>query len=150
IEHSARQLGLELEDLQSLAASTDDIVEIGSFCTVFAASEIIEHLRRGSTKEQIARGILRAVALRVFEMGNFTREVVLTGGVAQFFPLVAEELQKMIEKPVTIPKESHTAGALGAALYALDALQQNNWKDRPHGNQASSCAKFESESSNRG
>ncbi|MFQ5737503.1 MAG: acyl-CoA dehydratase activase [Acidobacteriota bacterium] len=123
IESAARQLGLECAGLQTVAAASDQGVEIGSFCTVFAATEIIEHLRRGSSKEAIGRGVLRAVALRVFEMGKFSGEVVLTGGVAEYFPVVAEELGKLSGCRVTIPPYPQTAGAIGAALYALRALE---------------------------
>ncbi len=124
IENAARQLGVVCSDIQALAEAADDPVEIGSFCTVFAGTEIIEHLRKGSSKENIARGVLRAVALRVFEMGRWAGEVVLTGGVAAYFPLVAEELTKLSGCQVTIPSHPQLAGALGAALYAQDALKK--------------------------
>ena len=126
IENAAKQLGIECGELQRIAASAEGIVEIGSFCTVFAATEIIEHLRRGSSKESIARGVIRAVALRVFEMGRFSGDVVLTGGVAEHFPLVAVELGLLSGCPVIIPPHPQTAGALGAALYALDALKKSD------------------------
>ncbi|MFQ5568945.1 MAG: acyl-CoA dehydratase activase [Rhodothermales bacterium] len=124
IENAARQLGISCSELQAFAEAADAPVEIGSFCTVFAGTEIIEHLRKGSTKENIARGVLRAVALRVFEMGRWSGEIVMTGGVAEHFPLVAEELKTLSGCPVTIPPHPQTAGALGAALYALDALKK--------------------------
>lgn len=124
IENAAKQLGVACAELQQVASQATDVVEIGSFCTVFAANEIIEQLRRGSRKEAIARGVMRAVALRVFEMGRFAGEVVLTGGVAQYFPIVAEELQQLSGCVVIIPPSPQSAGALGAALYALDSLQR--------------------------
>lgn len=126
LENAAKQLGLDCEELQHIAASADEVVEIGSFCTVFAATEIIEHLRRGSRKESIARGVIRAVALRVFEMGRFEGEVVLTGGVAEHFPLVAVELESLSGCTVIIPPHPQIAGALGAALYALEAASSNH------------------------
>lgn len=122
IESAARQLGVEPLEIEKLARQCQSHVEIGSFCTVFAASEIIEQLRKGSTKEGIARGVIRAVALRIFEMERFTSEVVLTGGVAQHFPLIASEIESLSGVKVTIPPQPQIAGALGAALYALDAL----------------------------
>ena len=112
--------------MEGVAAASDETVEIGSFCTVFAATEIIEHLRKGSSKEAIARGIMRAVALRVFEMGKFSGEVVFTGGVAEYFPIVAVELEKLSSCKITIPPHPQTAGAIGAALYALRALESSD------------------------
>jgi len=129
IESAARQLGLECADLETVARASGQTVEIGSFCTIFAATEIIEHLRKGSSKEAIARGVMRAVALRVFEMGKFSGEVVFTGGVAEYFPVVAEELEKLSGCKITIPPHPQTAGAIGAALYALRALESSE-KDK--------------------
>lgn len=125
LENAAKQLGVELQDLESLASGGNETVEIGSFCTVFAATEIIEYLRRGDSKENIARAVIRAVALRVFEMGRFNGEVVFTGGVAEHIPLVARELESLCACPVIIPPDPQMAGALGAALYALDAYRKN-------------------------
>lgn len=124
IENAARQLGLPCSDLQSIAESADEAVEIGSFCTVFAGTEIIEHLRRGSTMPSIVRGVMRAVALRVFEMGRWSGEVVLTGGVAEYFPIVGRELERLSGCAVIIPPRPQIVGALGAALYAKDAMEK--------------------------
>jgi (R)-2-hydroxyacyl-CoA dehydratese activating ATPase len=122
IENAARQLGLECSELQAIAESTDEVVEIGSFCTVFAGTEIIEHLRQGSSMAAIVRGIMRAVALRVFEMGRWSGEIVMTGGVAEYFPIVGRELEELSGCPVIIPERPQIVGALGAALFAQKAL----------------------------
>ena len=124
IENAARQLGLPCSQLQKIAESTDEVVEIGSFCTVFAGTEIIEHLRRGSPMPNIVRGVMRAVALRVFEMGQWSGEVVLTGGVAEYFPVVGQELERLSGCPVIIPPGAQIVGALGAALYAQKAVME--------------------------
>ncbi len=125
IENAARQLDLDCSELQKMAESTDEAVEIGSFCTVFAGTEIIEHLRRGSSMASIVRGVLRAVALRVFEMGRWSGEIVLTGGVAEYFPIVGQELEALSGCDVIIPEHPQIVGALGAALYALHALTED-------------------------
>jgi len=125
IENAARQLGLPCSDLQAIAESADEVVEIGSFCTVFAGTEIIEHLRRGSTMPSIVRGVMRAVALRVFEMGRWSGEIVLTGGVAEYFPVVGQELERLSGCTVVIPPNPQIVGALGAALVARDAMEKD-------------------------
>jgi len=124
IENAARQLGLACSELQAIAESTDEVVEIGSFCTVFAGTEIIEHLRRGSSIPSIVRGVMRAVALRVFEMGRWSGDIVLTGGVAQYFPIVGRELEHLSGCTVIIPPRPQIVGALGAALYAQNAIER--------------------------
>lgn len=131
IENAARQIGVECRELQNLSERSDKVIQLGSFCTVFAATEIIENLRLGISKENIARGVMHAVALRAFEMGRFIGEVVLTGGVAEYFPVVAEELRNLSGCVVTIPPSPQCVGALGAALYGLEAIQKREKGEQP-------------------
>lgn len=131
IENAARQLGLPCSELQAIAESADEVVEIGSFCTVFAGTEIIEHLRQGSSIPSIVRGVMRAVALRVFEMGRWSGEIVLTGGVAEYFPIVGRELERLSGCTVIIPPRPQIVGALGAALYAQSAIVKGRNDENP-------------------
>lgn len=131
IENAARQLGLPCSELQAIAESADEVVEIGSFCTVFAGTEIIEHLRQGSSIPSIVRGVMRAVALRVFEMGRWSGEIVLTGGVAEYFPIVGRELERLSGCTVIIPPRPQIVGALGAALYAQSAIVKGRKEEHP-------------------
>ncbi len=129
IENAARQLGLPCSELQAIAESADEAVEIGSFCTVFAGTEIIEHLRAGSSIPGIVRGVMRAVALRVFEMGRWSGEIVLTGGVAEYFPIVGRELENLSGCTVIVPPRPQIVGALGAALYAGNKAARDRKED---------------------
>ncbi len=121
VEEIALRLGLSIDDLDDLAASTDTPVQLGSFCTVFSKTEILAHLRQGVAVEQIVRGAFESVVTRIVEMDTFLGEVVLTGGVAAHNPTIADLLSRRLGRPVTVPDHPQFTGALGAAILARRA-----------------------------
>jgi len=126
IEEIAQRLGLDVSELDSLAKSTDKMVKLGSFCTVFAKTEILAHLRRGSPVAEIVRGAFVSVIHRVTEMAPLDEHVVLTGGVVAHNPTVAEIFSKEIGREVTVPPFPQFTGALGAALIARKQSQEKS------------------------
>ena len=104
--------------MDSLAKSTDKTVRLGSFCTVFAKTEILAHLRRGAPVADIVRGAFVSVIHRVTEMAPLDEEVVLTGGVVAHNPTIAEIFSEEIGREVMVPPYPQFTGALGAALIA--------------------------------
>ncbi len=118
IEEIALRLGLPLEELDVLAASTDQAVKLSSFCTVFAKTEILAHLRAGEPVARIVRGAFQSVVARVLEMEPLDGDVVLTGGVVDHNPSIAAILSERIGRDVLVPPHPQFVGALGAALLA--------------------------------
>lgn len=115
---AARHLDVHPTRLEELAAAAGKPAVIGSYCSVFAGSEILERLLEGSTPEEVALGCIRSVAERVFEIGTLRPPIVVTGGVPEYFPGVLKMLGQMTgTEPSAIP-EPIMAGALGAALWA--------------------------------
>jgi (R)-2-hydroxyacyl-CoA dehydratese activating ATPase len=119
LEEIALRLGLKMEEMDPLARSTREAVALSSFCTVFAKTEILAHLRQGAPVEGIVRGAFASVITRVMEMDPLPGEVVLTGGVVAHNPTIAEILSERLGRSVTIPPFPQFTGALGAALLAL-------------------------------
>ncbi|NOZ01178.1 MAG: ATPase [Deltaproteobacteria bacterium] len=118
IEEIALRLGVDLGEMNGLAASTDDAVRLSSFCTVFAKTEILAHLRKGAPVASIVRGAFVSVITRVIEMDPLNGAVALTGGVVAHNPVVADILSKKLGRPVRVPPNPQLIGALGAALVA--------------------------------
>jgi predicted CoA-substrate-specific enzyme activase len=129
VEEIAMRLGLGVEDLDSLAASTDTSVRLGSFCTVFSKTEILAHLRQGAAVEQIVRGAFESVVTRIVEMDTFDGEIVLTGGVAAHNPTIARLLSTRLGREVTVPPYPQFTGALGAAVLAHRAYDNPEDQD---------------------
>jgi len=126
IEEIAQRLRLDVSELDPLAASTGEAVQLGSFCTVFTKTEILAHLRRGAPVAEIVRGAFVSVILRITEMAPMDGNVVLTGGVAAYNPTIADIFSKYIDRPVTVPPFPQFTGALGAALVAWQQDQSDD------------------------
>ncbi len=118
VEEIARRLDLDLADLEHLAEGADRDITLSSFCTVFSATEVIKLIREGERPENICKGIFNSVVARVAEMGQLGAKIVLTGGVAAAFPVVAAILAARTGAEVIVPPHAQFTGALGAALEA--------------------------------
>jgi predicted CoA-substrate-specific enzyme activase len=120
LEEMALRLRIPLEDLNGLARSATGEVTLGSYCTVFSATEVLEKIKGGHRVESIVKGLFRSVIKRLLEMDTLTDTVVLTGGVVERNPYLAEMIQEHVKVPVRIPPHPQIMGAMGAALYALE------------------------------
>ena len=125
LEEIALRLDVELEELERLASSTTEAVRLNSFCTVFASTEILSHLRRGEPLANLIRGAFASVVNRVAEMDRLDGEVVLTGGVVAHNPTTAEIFADKVDGEVKVPPDPQFSGALGAALTALAQEEKN-------------------------
>lgn len=120
LEEMALRLRLPIEKLNELAGTADGEVSLGSYCTVFSATEILEKIKAGHPVNRIVRGLFRSVVKRVLEMDTLTDTVVISGGVIQYNQFLAELIQEHTSGPVRIPPNPQIVGALGAALYSLE------------------------------
>lgn len=118
----ATALGLDVSQLGSF--QLDVPASITNMCTVFAESEVIGLLARGTSQGAIVSGLHEAIARRigamVKKMGPY-RTVVFTGGVALNLG-VCRSLEKELATKIIVPAHCQLAGAIGAALIAQDHL----------------------------
>lgn len=120
---TSRHLDVHPTRLMDLATTAGKPAPVGSYCSVFAEVEVIELLRAGATAGEIALGAMYSVADRIMEMDRLQGQVLISGGVCEYFPGVVKALAERSGCPVEIVPEPIMAGALGAALYALDAAR---------------------------
>ncbi len=128
LEEMALRLRMPLEQLNGLAESADGEVTLGSYCTVFSATEVLEKIKAGHPVDRIVRGLFHSVVKRILEMDTLTDTVVITGGVIEHNPFLAELIRQYTQCPVQIPPHPQITGALGAALYALDGGSKDSSK----------------------
>ncbi len=122
IEEMALRLKVPVHQVNELAeAATDESVSIGSYCTVFAMTEILGKIREGVKAEDLARAALVSVAKRVLEAHVFTGQVIATGGVVAHHPIMRKILQQTLGADVKVPPFPQHTGAMGAALFAAGA-----------------------------
>lgn len=123
---AARHLDVHATRLEELAASAEKPATIGSYCSVFGGSEVLERLVEGATPEEVALGCIRSVAERVYEIGPMKPPLVITGGVAEYFPGVLKALGELSGTTPSAVPEPIMAGALGAALGAQQRLRDGS------------------------
>jgi (R)-2-hydroxyacyl-CoA dehydratese activating ATPase len=126
LEEIALRMDLPLGQLNALAEQSTKEVTLGSFCTVFTATEILEKIRAGHRVEDIVRGAFRSVIKRILEMGMIDGCLVMTGGVIAHNPLLVQLAEQSLGAPPLVPPDPQSIGAFGAALYALEKYDKES------------------------
>jgi predicted CoA-substrate-specific enzyme activase len=119
LEEMSQRLDIPLSSMDGLARQSENMVKLGSFCTVFSATEVLENIRAGKKLPDIVKGLFYSVIARVLAMEPLTEIVVITGGVAAHNPFLVSMAADIIGRPVLVPEYPQLTGAIGAALYAL-------------------------------
>ncbi len=120
LEEMSARLDIPLERMNDLAARSTDMVKLGSFCTVFSATEVLENIRHGKKIEDIVKGVFFSVIRRVLEMDTMSENVVMTGGVVAHNLHLVRMMEELIARPIWVPEKPQLTGAIGAAIYAMD------------------------------
>lgn len=120
LEEMSFRLDIPLDRMNALARASGDMLELGSYCTVFSATEVLEKIRQGRKVPDIVKGLFSSVIKRILEMDSFEKDVVMTGGVVAHNPYLVEMMAECIGREVRVPDHPQLTGAIGAALYAMD------------------------------
>jgi predicted CoA-substrate-specific enzyme activase len=126
LEEIAHKLDIPLGDLNGLAQAATRTAQIGSYCTVFTATEVLDRIRAGERTDDIVRGLFDSVAKRVVEMDTLTGRVIMTGGVVAFNPIVAQLLSARTRVEVEVAPHPQEMGAFGAALQAVESARASD------------------------
>lgn len=120
IEVMTNRLGLTQNELSELARKGEHIT-ISSMCTVFAESEVISLIGRGTPREDIAFGVIESVIMKVVQLIAQvpSDKYFLTGGLCED-QYVIERLENALKAPVTSDPLARYAGAIGAALMGAE------------------------------
>jgi len=118
LEVMAGKLQVSLDRMAELSLQSKGEVQISSVCTVFAESEVVSLVAQNHPREQIIKGLHRAVVNRVWSMVKalgIGGGVTMTGGVAKNKGVVAL-FEEKLGRSIHIHEEPQIVGALGAAL----------------------------------
>ena len=120
LEMTALRIGIETDQLSSLAYKSSQAFKLNSTCVVFAESEIIGMMSNAVAPEDIARSVHMSIVHRISsQMSSFTwvSPIVFTGGVAKNDDL-AKCLSEELRCEISRCPEPEITGALGAAIMA--------------------------------
>jgi predicted CoA-substrate-specific enzyme activase len=120
LEEISYRLKIPLEKLNGLAEKAENDVQLGSYCTVFTATEILAKIREGVDVKDLVKGIFGSVVKRALEMDPLDSDIVMSGGVVAHNPFLVRMFEDKLGKTVYVPPLPQLTGALGAALFALE------------------------------
>ncbi|MEY8394486.1 acyl-CoA dehydratase activase [Lachnospiraceae bacterium 45-P1] len=120
LEVMTNRLGLTMEEL-SLLAKKGNPITISSMCTVFAESEVISLIGKGTPREDIAYGVIESVVTKVVQLIAQVpgEQYFLTGGLCEDSYILGR-LSHALKAPVESTSLARYAGAIGAALMASE------------------------------
>ena len=123
IEEIANRLALDISELNALAEGSTKDISLGSYCTVFAATEVLEKIRAGVDVADIVRGAFNSVVKRIAEMDRIDGLLVATGGVVARNPFLAQLIGESFATEAHVVPDAQYTGAFGAALFAAEQAQ---------------------------
>ncbi|MFZ0821882.1 MAG: acyl-CoA dehydratase activase [Candidatus Acidiferrales bacterium] len=127
LANAAEVMGIGLDEIGPLSLRATRPVKIATVCTVFVESDILSYLAQGKKGEDILGGVHLAIAKRTVSLArrlNIEPEIMMTGGVAHNIGMV-RALEEVLGRKMEISPDAHFMGALGAALFAIDKLDQS-------------------------
>jgi predicted CoA-substrate-specific enzyme activase len=127
LANAAEVLGITLDEIGPLALLAQRPVKITTVCTVFVESDILSYLAQGKKAEDILGGVHLAIAKRTVSLArriSIDPAITMTGGVARNVAMV-KALEDVLDARLQVSTDSHYTGAIGAALFARDRLDQS-------------------------
>jgi predicted CoA-substrate-specific enzyme activase len=132
LEEQARELGIDIySEFAPLAFTSEAPLDLGSRCTVFMETEVVNAVRRGIPAGSICAGLSYAIVKNYLNkvVGNrpLGNTIVFQGGVASNDAVVAA-FERIIGAPVLVHPYNRISGAIGAALAARDEAKEGQSK----------------------
>jgi predicted CoA-substrate-specific enzyme activase len=127
LANAAEVMGIGLDEIGPLSLKATRPVKIATVCTVFVESDILSYLAQGKKGEDILGGVHLAIAKRTVSLArrlSIEPEITMTGGVARNIGMV-RALEEVLGRKMEISPDAHFMGALGAALFAIEKLDES-------------------------
>ena len=127
LSNAADVLNITLDEIGPLSITAVRPVKITTVCTVFVESDILSYLGQGKKANDILGGVHQAIAKRTVSLARriaIEPAITVTGGVARNIGMV-KALEDVLGVPLQVSTDSHFTGAIGAALFALEKLDQS-------------------------
>ncbi len=132
IQTFAEALGYNIADFAKLGLYAERPVDLGSRCTVFMNSSVKQAQKDGATVEDISAGLSSSIiknaiykVIRANSAEELGKNIVVQGGTF-LNDAVLRAFELEIGHEVLRPAVAGLMGALGAALYSMDASANDN------------------------
>jgi predicted CoA-substrate-specific enzyme activase len=127
LEEQAREIGVDIyRDVGPRAFASEAPSDLGSRCTVFMETEVVNAVRRGISTADACAGLAYAIVenylTKVVGGRSLGQAIMFQGGVASNDAVVAA-FEKVIGRPVRVHPYNRISGAIGAAIAARDAMR---------------------------
>ena len=123
LETVAMMMRIPLSEMGPRSQRGSGRLVLTSTCAVFAESEIVGEIHRGTPMEDILQAVSESVASKVEQLSRrigIESQLILTGGVARNSGIV-EALKKKLGLDIQTPEDPEIVGALGAAILARNS-----------------------------
>jgi predicted CoA-substrate-specific enzyme activase len=133
LEIVADGLKVPLLEIGALSLKSTKNLSINAACAVHAKREALVMMKHGESKADILAGLHRSISGRVVGLVKgvgLADKFVITGGISKNVGMVAEIEGKLGGLKAHIPPEPQIAGAVGAALFALDRAKKKGTERR--------------------
>ncbi len=129
LDRQAARLGIDINELGTLALKSDNPVRIAGRCAVFAESDMIHKQQNGHCIEDIVAGLCEALVrnyLNNLGKGKDIKEkIVFQGGVAANAGITAA-FEKALGCGIIVPEHFDVMGAYGAAVIAGRTVEKDS------------------------
>ncbi len=123
---AAEVVGLPLDEIGEVALRAKLPVRLSSVCAVFVESDIMSYLAQNKTVEDILGGVHSAIAARTISLVRrvgVEEQISFSGGVSRNIGMI-RALEEKLNSRMNVSERSHFAGAIGAALFALERAEK--------------------------
>ena len=127
LANAAEVMGIGLDEVGPLSLRATRAVRIATVCTVFVESDILSYLAQGKKAEDILGGVHLAIAKRTMSLARrvpIEPDITMTGGVARNSGMV-HALEEVLGTKLQVSPDAQFMGAIGAAVFALEKLDQS-------------------------
>ncbi|MDY0040555.1 MAG: acyl-CoA dehydratase activase, partial [Desulforhabdus sp.] len=114
-------------EFQEIALSAQTPVHLAERCTVFMESDLVSYAQKGAKRDDLIAGLCYAIVYnylnRVVERRYIGQRIMFLGGPSLNQGIVAA-FERVLSKPILVPKHREVMGAFGAALAVRELFER--------------------------
>jgi predicted CoA-substrate-specific enzyme activase len=120
-------------EFQEVALASQDPIHLAERCTVFMESDLVSYAQKGAARQDLIAGLCYAIVHnylnRVVGRRRIGQRIMFLGGPSLNQGIVAA-FERVLDRPLVVPRHREVMGAYGAALAVLQAFQRGEVQQR--------------------